>query len=62
MTIDTEKQDTIEQECYNLVKKYMDEDGWFPDSVLGQSFWALTYCTRKQVGDEIYWKFVKEYE
>jgi len=44
---------------YNSVKPYMDADGWFPDDILGNSFWALSLCEKKLIGDKLYWRFVE---
>ena len=46
------------QEYYDSVKPYMNKDGWFPDDILGDSFWVLSYCERKMFDDDkLYWRF-----
>lgn len=47
----------IIQEYYNSVKPHMDASGWFPDDILGDSFWVLSYCERKWIGDKLFWRF-----
>lgn len=41
------------------VKAHSDEEGWFPDSILGESMWALSLCERKIKEDgKLYWRFL----
>lgn len=36
---------------------FMDNEGWFPDSLLGDSFWVLTYCIKEFMNGELKWRF-----
>lgn len=38
--------------------KHSDEDGWFPDHVLGDDIWVLTFCEKKMIDHKLYWRLI----
>ena len=53
--------DTPADQLKASVAQYMDNDGWFPDSILGNSIWVLSYCIKEDRNGELYWKFADKY-
>lgn len=53
-------QDAYTEEHWDEVKNHVDQDGWFPDTILGDSIWVLRWCTRELRSDGIiYWRSQK---
>lgn len=53
------KQEIIKQaygERWEFVKDYVDENGWFPDSILGDAIWVLSECEREFINNELHWR------
>lgn len=54
------KQENIEKAYgrrWNSVKKHVDEEGWFPDYILGNAIWVLSECERKyDENDVMMWR------
>lgn len=40
-----------------LVKPYLNDKGWFPDTILGDAIWPLEYCYKQWIGDDLWWSF-----
>jgi len=54
-----DKQEAIKQaygERWEFLKENIDENGWFPDSILGDSIWVLSECERTFINNELHWR------
>lgn len=47
-------------ERYEGLKQHLDENGWFPDEVLGEEIWVLSECERrvehKTFVTDVFWR------
>lgn len=41
---------------WSIVKNHVDDDGWFPDSILGESIWVLSICEREYINGQMCWR------
>ena len=41
------------------VKEYMDAEGRFPDTILGDEIWPLSYCYKHWIDDALWWSFAE---
>jgi hypothetical protein len=54
-----EKQEVIKKaygDRWEFLKDNVDENGWFPDSILGDSIWVLSECERTFINDQLHWR------
>lgn len=54
-----EKASRIKQACghrYQFMKDHMDENGWFPDSILGDAIWPLSVCSKTWKNGQLFWR------
>jgi len=41
-----------------FVKEHINGDGMFPDSILADAIWPLTYCNKHFINGEMFWSFI----